>query len=55
MGGVDLEHFPKETRFEEISDICAEVKAYAKSFEGSVYCKDRRGADNLIKLNEKAN
>lgn len=55
MGGVDLEYFPTDTRFEEISDICTEVKCVAKSKEGSVYFRDRRGKDNLVAFREKAN
>jgi len=42
MGGVDLSYYDKNTRFEEISDVCSEVKCYAKTINGSVYYLDRR-------------
>ncbi|MDA3847044.1 MAG: diguanylate cyclase [Vallitaleaceae bacterium] len=42
MGGVDLSYYNKDTRFEEISDVCSEVKCFAKTFNGSIYCLDRR-------------
>jgi len=42
LAGVDLSEHDKDTRYEVIADICAEVKKYAKTFESSCYYQDRR-------------
>lgn len=52
MGGVDLSYYDTNTRFEEISDVCAEVKSFAKTFPGNVYKMDRRNNGQVIPLSE---
>ena len=42
MAGVNLAEHTKNTRYEYIADICAEVKKYAKSFNNSCFYMDRR-------------
>lgn len=42
MAGVDLSYHPSSSRYEEIADICAEVKKYAKQFSHSCFFIDRR-------------
>lgn len=42
LAGVDLSEHDRDTRYEVIADICAEVKKYAKTFDNSCYYQDRR-------------
>ncbi len=43
LAGVNLSEHGKDTRYEKIADVCAEVKKYAKKFEKSCFFIDRRG------------
>lgn len=45
LAGVDLTEHSKDTRYEHVADICAEVKKYAKTFNQSCYYQDRRNKE----------